>query len=644
MVLTGRQVWRDFVTDGVPSSGKNDPKKIDIRNWAYWLESLITAVSAGGGKLYSSRAALNADLSPAANTPALVIGDPTAANNGLYVKIGASGSGSWARVGDVPGYQFIRAENLGTGTPNAIVATSALPVSNDVLVLLPIVATNTSTPVTVSFNGGPALTIKTVSGSDIAPGGLVSGMVALGYVSGSSFRLVSDQASAAIIATAQAAADVAVAAANSQLVFNTVSAFTSASISNVVQSVQVLGFYAPGDNGGHRKYRISTPSPVQPWHSQSGDGAWWEIREKEVTPQMFGAKADATNIGVGTDDTAAIEKWKQYLAAKPLTVGLVRGIYRYNPTSAWDVSARNDGYSILGRSKNGDGFYLDAGKTLAIETVNGFYHRFEHIHIRANVAGPALRIGKNDYSDAFNSSTFILVVNNDSLDDAAEGTRLNYVLQSEINLVSNCGGTGRPGQSTTPGHGKAIVIRQACFNTFHIAGGQANVAVYLTNGFIFANTFVSFDCEEVAVGIRCDSANAARNDFSAGQVVATTTYDFTAGNSNVIREAVNGQFYSGGALGSNLIGVEIERLAFPAHLSDPTMPASTVYWKNTSGSKVQIVVFAGNVSLIQVKSSDGGVKNFNPQVAGEGTTIILPPNWEIAFTYTSAPAWRHFPV
>ncbi|MDQ1185422.1 hypothetical protein [Agrobacterium larrymoorei] len=94
------------------------------------------------------------------------------------------------------------------------------------------------------------------------------------------------------------------------------------------------------------------------------------------------------------------------------------------------------------------------------------------------------------------------------------------------------------------------------------------------------------------------------------------------------------------------MGVEIERLAFTAQLADPAMPASGVYWKNTSGSKVQVMVFAGNVELIQVKSPDGGVKDFNPQVAGESNTIVLPPNWSIAVTYSNSnkPAWRMFPI
>src|SRR5690606_36626858 len=68
-------------------------------------------------------------------------------------------------------------------------------------------------PVTVSFNGATPLTIKTASGSDIAPGGLTQNMIVWGYKQGANFRLATDQASAAIQAAAEAAQAAAEAAA-----------------------------------------------------------------------------------------------------------------------------------------------------------------------------------------------------------------------------------------------------------------------------------------------------------------------------------------------------------------------------------------------------------------------------------------------
>ncbi len=205
MTLTASEVFRDYTTDAVPSSGNHDPKKSEIRALLGGYENIIAAFTSNGGLIYSSRTTLNADLAHAANSMAWVVGDSDVANNGIYRKIGASGTGSWTRVADLP-FSFIVATDAGAGTPNAIQATSSIPVTGSALVWMSISQANTSSPVTVSFNGGPALTVKTNSGNDVVAGGLIAGMIIMGIVSGSTFRLISDQASAAIVAAAEAAA------------------------------------------------------------------------------------------------------------------------------------------------------------------------------------------------------------------------------------------------------------------------------------------------------------------------------------------------------------------------------------------------------------------------------------------------------
>ncbi|AWI57192.1 hypothetical protein [Sinorhizobium fredii] len=180
--------------------------------WGSEVEAIVNAFVSAGGLIYSSKASLDADLAHAANSMAWVIGDATTANNGVYLKTGASGSGSWTRVADLP-YSFIRATDTGAGTANAIQATSPIPVSESALIMMNIFEANTGSPVTVSFNGGSALTIKTAAGNNVVTGGLVAGMIVIGAISGSTFRLFSDQASAAVLAACEAAADRAEAAA-----------------------------------------------------------------------------------------------------------------------------------------------------------------------------------------------------------------------------------------------------------------------------------------------------------------------------------------------------------------------------------------------------------------------------------------------
>lgn len=328
MAETANSVYRDFVADGVPSSGKHDPHKPDIRRLLTSYEQIISTFTSNGGLIYSSLALLNADLVHNANTMAWVLGDATAANNGVYGKVGASGSGSWTRRSDLP-FSFIIASDAGAGTPNAIQATTSIPVSSSSLVMMNVFEANTASPVTVAFNGGSILTVKSNTGNDVSAGGLVGGMQLLGVISGSTFRLLNDQVSSAIVAAAEAAAAAAVTAknaaeaaaagvslpsvtANTMLVdnaagtlrqtrsfsqvrallgdFDTNADFLAASISAVLNRVKIGGFSAYGDYGAHELKRISTPSPVELWHKQSFDGAWWEIVPGDaLRPEMMGA-------------------------------------------------------------------------------------------------------------------------------------------------------------------------------------------------------------------------------------------------------------------------------------------------------------------------------------------------------------------
>ncbi|KQV83654.1 right-handed parallel beta-helix repeat-containing protein [Rhizobium sp. Root1220] len=214
MASSANQVYRDYITDGIPSSGNAKVKKAEVRALLSGYESIISAFTSNGGLIYSSLALLNADLTKAANSMAWVVGDATAANNGVYGKVGGIGVGSWTRRSDLP-FSFIIGTDAGAGTPNALQVTTSLPVSGSALVILNVFEANTASPVTVSFNGGSALTIKSNSGNDIVSAGLAAGMLLFGYVSGSTFRLISDQVSSAIVAAAEAAAAAAAASAAS---------------------------------------------------------------------------------------------------------------------------------------------------------------------------------------------------------------------------------------------------------------------------------------------------------------------------------------------------------------------------------------------------------------------------------------------
>lgn len=216
MVDLAETIFRDFETDGVSASGKHKPRKSKIREWGAYLEGFITAFTSNGGLIFDTRANLFASLSHDANTSAWVISDPIVAYNGIYRKVGASGSGSWTRVADLP-YSFIRLTDAGAGTANAIIATSSIPLpgaASAALLVMNVFEANTG-PVTLAANGAPAKPLKTNSGNDLASGYLTAGMVVAFLDGGASYRLLSDVASAAIVVAAEAAAAAAIAAAAS---------------------------------------------------------------------------------------------------------------------------------------------------------------------------------------------------------------------------------------------------------------------------------------------------------------------------------------------------------------------------------------------------------------------------------------------
>lgn len=317
MVQKANTVFRDYVTDMVPSSGVNDPDKVEIRKWGTYVESGI-AGAAAGATIYASKVDMDADTSQAANAMAWVLGDATAANNGVYQFDGTS---TWTRLGDLP-YSYIKASNAGAGTADAIVATTSIPIpeaDGAALIALPIVADNTSATVTVAFNGDDALTIKTNAGNSPAVGGLKSGTIIAGYVSGTTFRLLSDQASAAVLAAcvdAQTAAEAAAASIDYLVVADRAvlkAVDTSAHTAIYLREAGREGIFKWDSSDLSAKVTIDTAEGiyVAPTNDATGaSGAWVRQFDGAISAAWFGATGDGT-----TDDKAAFVAWMAYLCA-----------------------------------------------------------------------------------------------------------------------------------------------------------------------------------------------------------------------------------------------------------------------------------------------------------------------------------------
>lgn len=205
MVEKADQIFRDFVTDGVPASGKHKPKKSEIRAWGRWIEDNIEAGYTNGGLIYDTKSNLDSDLAHDANASAWVVAD--GANNGIYRKIGASGTGSWTKIAELP-YSVVYAQNAGTGTADAVEATSSVPISTSPhaqLISVPFTATNTAA-MTLSINGETPRPLVTNVGAAIPAGYVQAGMAALVQIDGNgNYRLFSYGDASAIQAAAEAA-------------------------------------------------------------------------------------------------------------------------------------------------------------------------------------------------------------------------------------------------------------------------------------------------------------------------------------------------------------------------------------------------------------------------------------------------------
>lgn len=180
----GRAYLRDFVTDGVPSSGQHRPDKEDGRltfdTIDAALSSALSGVIIGDAVVYETRSGLFADLLHDAGTLGVVWGDGTAAYNGIYVKAGSSGAGSWSLTDLALPSSFVadlaeieadldaeivnRAaadiQNITSigGTADAITGTVSGTDASGRLYLLHATAANTGA-VTLALNGGAALPI-----------------------------------------------------------------------------------------------------------------------------------------------------------------------------------------------------------------------------------------------------------------------------------------------------------------------------------------------------------------------------------------------------------------------------------------------------------------------------------------------------
>lgn len=127
----------------------------------------------------------------------------------------------------------------------------------------------------------------------------------------------------------------------------TIGALAAANVPVSVDVVEVLGYYAVGDGGDHKRVRVGSSTATT---QTDAGGAHWEIVGDVLDVRAFGARGNATDTDLsGTDDAAAIQKALDWLVAAPGSSVLTfsKGRYRIGSPCAANFDAKPTPASIL---------------------------------------------------------------------------------------------------------------------------------------------------------------------------------------------------------------------------------------------------------------------------------------------------------
>ena len=215
-----------------------------------------------------------------------------------------------------------------------------------------------------------------------------------------------------------------------------------------------------------------------------------------------GADADEANAKCYPTLRAAVDA--ALSTDRPLV--LPRGTYRIAAPLVIDYSQRaGTGFELISRGATIDGTAA-RGPALIVECAADcfYFHQEGTLFVNADTDGPALVVGKADFSDPQNSGKLDhLIVNNRNAGAHATGCQFNYVLNWDINAVC-----------VSAGGGSGMDLEQLQFSTLRGAASAAmGTAVTLGPGYIFANTFEGLDLEASRVCISDMSPRTTNNTW-----------------------------------------------------------------------------------------------------------------------------------
>jgi hypothetical protein len=344
------------------------------------------------------------------------------------------------------------------------------------------------------------------------------------------------------------------------------------------------------------------------------------------------AKTDFGAVGNDvTDDTAAITNWVAAVISSGQTGFLPVGTYK---CTSQVVFLLKNAASTTGCTFAGDGVgrsIIDVGTVPVSPQVlitctstpgDNDYFKMTDIGINGNTTGIVFQVGNENYSDPVNEPVLSIKVLNFNTAATAQAIELNYVLNGKFRLVADCGGNGC-----------ALTCNQCCFSTFQGSyGAILGTSIRLTKGFNYGNVFLALDLENVANCVVIDGANCVNNTFIGGTWSYTRSgISASAGSGNRIMNPNTNPVSPGtvpGFLGST-VGMLIESVLFP--VSTPAVPAGASSVTNTTGQRVQVLIWGGSVSSVIANGLGIGMA---------GGTFIVNPGETIGVNYSSKPTWH----
>lgn len=214
---------------------------------------------------------------------------------------------------------------------------------------------------------------------------------------------------------------------------------------------------------------------------------------------------------------------------------LPHGTYLIGRTLVIDYAMRADsGLRIISQGARIDATAIRNGPALAIacsggSTVNPkgcFYLHLEgSLFVNADTPDFAVRFGLDDFSDAHNSAKIDhLIVNNRNQASAASGVRLNYVLNSDLFLVSDAAGGGA-----------GLDLEQVQFSRISGAASATNgIAMLIRGGYSMANTIQAIDLEVARYCLVITSPFANHNTFVSPYFGCPVALAAVSGASNLL--------------------------------------------------------------------------------------------------------------